>query len=243
MQHISRKGKEEKRKWILSNATELIFEHGFDAVSMDQIAQKAEISKGSLYTYFKSKVDLYLSIGMEGERILHQQMSNTFSTQINGLEILQSMSQVFVEFVNNHPGYFDAMLYFDNQSNFHQIKDADLLDACMDQGQVTLNFIMRAIQIGQQDGSIRASVNPRSIAIQIWAFTNGINELLFKKNEFESQFFKSINGEDYNLQRCMHDFMVTLSYAIASDSKHIEAMASDHQHSQSLSSKQPNNNH
>jgi len=222
MQHISKKGKEEKRNWILVIATEKFFEHGYDTVSMDQIAQKAEISKGSLYTYFKSKLDLYLCIQLEGERILHQNMTAAFSSESNGLRILQQMSRVFVEFVMQYPGYFDAMLFFSIQSNYQQVKDEALLDACIDQGQLKLNYIMRAIQVGQQDGSIKPAIDPRSISIQIWAFTNGISELLFKKNDIESQFFQSVNGLEYNLERCMHDFMQTLCFAIATNPEELK---------------------
>ena len=38
---------------------------GFDAASMDDIARKAGVSKGTLYVYFKSKEDLFEAITEE----------------------------------------------------------------------------------------------------------------------------------------------------------------------------------
>lgn len=47
---------------ILSAAEGLFAEHGFDAVSMSMIAQRAGISKANIYHHFKTKSDLYLAV-------------------------------------------------------------------------------------------------------------------------------------------------------------------------------------
>lgn len=52
--------KEIKRKEIAKAAQELFTDYGYKAVSMDQIAQKANVAKGTLYLYFKDKEDLFL---------------------------------------------------------------------------------------------------------------------------------------------------------------------------------------
>jgi len=43
---------------IIESALELFAEEGFDGASMQSIAKKADVSKGNLYNYFKSKNDL-----------------------------------------------------------------------------------------------------------------------------------------------------------------------------------------
>lgn len=55
-------GKESKKREILSAARELFSEYGYKSVSMDQIAQKAKVSKGALYLYFVDKEDLFLRL-------------------------------------------------------------------------------------------------------------------------------------------------------------------------------------
>lgn len=52
----------ESRKKIMEVALELYSQKGYDATSMSQIAQKAEISKGLIYNYFDSKKALVLAI-------------------------------------------------------------------------------------------------------------------------------------------------------------------------------------
>jgi hypothetical protein len=49
-----------RQKQILDAAKKLFFEQGFAATSMNQIAKKVELSKGTLYLYFKNKEELYI---------------------------------------------------------------------------------------------------------------------------------------------------------------------------------------
>jgi TetR/AcrR family transcriptional regulator len=47
---------------ILAAAEELFAKEGFDAVSMNAIADKAGVSKANVFHHFKSKNDLYLAV-------------------------------------------------------------------------------------------------------------------------------------------------------------------------------------
>ena len=50
-----------KRERILRAATELFAERDFHRVLMDDVAQHAEVGKGTLYRYFKTKEDLFVA--------------------------------------------------------------------------------------------------------------------------------------------------------------------------------------
>src|SRR5437763_8972093 len=54
-----------KRRQILEGARAVFLTQGFDAASMNDIARKAGVSKGTLYVYFKSKEDLFEAITEE----------------------------------------------------------------------------------------------------------------------------------------------------------------------------------
>ncbi len=57
--------KEIKRKEIAEAAKELFTDYGYKAVSMEQIAQKSNVAKGTLYLYFTDKEDLFLYLARE----------------------------------------------------------------------------------------------------------------------------------------------------------------------------------
>ena len=52
----------EKRRRILDAATVEFSQHGFENANMTVIAKKAQVSVGSLYKYFESKQDLFLTV-------------------------------------------------------------------------------------------------------------------------------------------------------------------------------------
>ncbi|MGA0850452.1 MAG: TetR/AcrR family transcriptional regulator [Candidatus Nanopelagicaceae bacterium] len=54
--------RDERRAILLSAALEVFTVSGFHAASMDDIADRAEVSKPVLYQHFPSKLDLYLAV-------------------------------------------------------------------------------------------------------------------------------------------------------------------------------------
>ncbi|RRJ83780.1 TetR/AcrR family transcriptional regulator [Aestuariirhabdus litorea] len=67
----TRSKSEEKRDQILEAAVTLFIEQGFDATSMDQIAQLASVSKQTVYSHFGNKEELF-SASIRCKCISHQ---------------------------------------------------------------------------------------------------------------------------------------------------------------------------
>ncbi|WP_449385661.1 TetR/AcrR family transcriptional regulator [Cellulomonas soli] len=57
-----RMAKDARRAQVLQIAQDLFSSEGFHHVSMDDIAERAEVSKPVLYRHFPSKLDLYLAV-------------------------------------------------------------------------------------------------------------------------------------------------------------------------------------
>src|SRR5215467_264199 len=64
-----------KRQQIMEGARRLFLAQGFDAASMNAIAQEAGVSKGTLYVYFSSKEALFEAIV---ERQIEEQAAQIF---------------------------------------------------------------------------------------------------------------------------------------------------------------------
>ena len=52
--------KEQKRERLKQAAFDLFAERGFDDVTVDEVADRAEVSKSTLFRYFETKEDLLL---------------------------------------------------------------------------------------------------------------------------------------------------------------------------------------
>ncbi|HEY68902.1 MAG TPA: helix-turn-helix transcriptional regulator, partial [Thermoflexia bacterium] len=58
--------KEERRQSILRAAREVFFENGFHRATVDNVAERAEVSKGTVYLYFESKETILAHLLLEG---------------------------------------------------------------------------------------------------------------------------------------------------------------------------------
>jgi AcrR family transcriptional regulator len=58
--------RKERKQAIMDTALEVFAEHGYASASISMIAQKAGVSKGLMYNYFKSKEELLTTIMHEG---------------------------------------------------------------------------------------------------------------------------------------------------------------------------------
>ena len=62
--------KERRRAEILDAAEALYAKKGWDAVTVDQVARSARLSRGLVYVYFHDKEDLLFAIGERAMRLL-----------------------------------------------------------------------------------------------------------------------------------------------------------------------------
>ena len=85
--------KQQRRKDIIKAAEKVFFAKGYDQVTMDEIAQEAEVNKALLYYYFKNKEALFFSVNLYGVRILYDMYSECSNLSIGGYDKVKSMIQ------------------------------------------------------------------------------------------------------------------------------------------------------
>src|SRR3954464_7282289 len=64
--------KRETRQRISDVATQLFYARGFDAVTIEEIAAAANVSKVTVFNYFSRKEDLFLDREAEVQRLLQE---------------------------------------------------------------------------------------------------------------------------------------------------------------------------
>lgn len=80
---------DDREQQILSIATSLFEYRGYDRTSMKNIADEAGIETASLYYYFSSKEDLYVSVMDRGLRLLGDNVKNAIETVTDPWEKLE----------------------------------------------------------------------------------------------------------------------------------------------------------
>ena len=98
---------EVKRRKISDTAARLFATKPFHKVRLDDVAAAAQVGKGTLYIYFKSKEDLYVSLVSEGFTNLVQQLANV--SDLPPTEALAEIIRQLVVFSFGHPNFFEMM--------------------------------------------------------------------------------------------------------------------------------------
>ncbi len=86
--------KEETRTRLLSTALTLLSETEFDALTVEAIADAADVGKGTIYNYFKTKEDIVVALFVDLERRVQNKVSK-LSTDEHSLE------KVLISFVRH----------------------------------------------------------------------------------------------------------------------------------------------
>ena len=172
--------KEQRRDSILAAAERVIVDKGIDAATMDEIAEAAEVGKGTLYLYFRNKSALYLAFQEKWLDQLLSMYGSVLTEQRTGIELMRRIGEEYVLFVKSHPDYLNIMTYGDSL-NKEELMASEVCKRCVDKADRLLSFVIRAIQIGISDGSIRKELNPRELGLHFWGGISGVVELYHRQ--------------------------------------------------------------
>ncbi len=172
--------KEQRRNDIVDAAEKVFFSKGMRDATMDEVAEAAELSKGTLYLYFKSKEDLYLAINARGLRLLDKMFRDAVAKKKKGIDKVAAIGKAYNEFFEKHSDYFNAMIYYESHAVDFE-KNETCANECHNQGEDALKVVVEALKIGISDGTIREDIDPFKTAVILWGQSTGIIQILSLK--------------------------------------------------------------
>lgn len=156
--------KELRYQTILRAAETLFAQNGYHQTSMEQIADQAEVSTGSVYFYFKNKADLLVHLLTEIGGFLRKLVGTEFRKFNFSIEGFKSAGLVFFKnFCLQHPEKV-AILFRESTGQSIEVESLrkDLFD------QLTADIQEALIQISKKrtaDFSTRLSVEVMAVCI------------------------------------------------------------------------------
>lgn len=218
--------KEQRRNTIIDAAENVIFAKGLDQATMEEIAEEAELSKGTLYLYFKNKNELYMAITQRGSDILNSRFARIFNSNHTGLELIRLMGETYLDFVKNHPDYFNAFLYYESLKDAEALESSEMAKGCEENRNEAMNYMIRCLQIGMQDGTIDNSYDPRELAILIWASTRGITMVNHMKQS--GHYFQMLDDMEIDTDSLFQNFLNLIGSGMATEKGRNNKMTDGH---------------
>lgn len=110
----SRLPRDERRGQLLIAASEVFVDRGYHAAGMDEIADRAGVSKPILYQHFASKLELYLAVLAKHVENLVSGVRQALRTTTDNRQRVRSAVQAFFDFIEHDgQGY---RLIFENDN-------------------------------------------------------------------------------------------------------------------------------
>ncbi len=174
--------KQRRREDIIRAAEAAFFSDNYENVTMEEIANNAELSKGTLYLYFKSKDELEFALAEKGVSEIVNYLQNVWDPTLNGQEQLVEVGNAFSDFVMNKPKYFELIVRFELKDirEFHP--DGMLLM------EPALLFVVRSLERGQRDGSIIDDISIPEMTVILWSQMLGLLQSILLSEQFMKRF-------------------------------------------------------
>ena len=172
--------KNERREEILDAAEQVFFAGGYQASTMDDIAQAVELSKGALYLYFKSKDELYLGIVTRHQARLVAALEKDTQRGLDGLALFRAVAETFVRHARENPDHTRMVLTY--LATGQQVpSDTPVWELHRQLAERELQIVLSSLELGMRDGSMRPDVNAKEVAMHLWGGLMGM--LLLEINE------------------------------------------------------------
>lgn len=172
--------KERRRAEILDAAIALYAQKGWEGVTVDQVARGARLSRALVYVYFKDKEDLLFGIGERAMLALKERFAAAAASATLGLDQVEAIGRAYMDYAHEWPHYFDFCTRF--QSHSISAAAGSNEGACQRAGDEVMSIVVRAIETGIADGSIRTDLGPPPmLAVTLWAYTHGTLQIAIAK--------------------------------------------------------------
>lgn len=148
------------KRLIFESAISVFSESGYNGSTMDEIASRAGVAKGTLYYHFSSKEDIFKFIIAEGMNIINEETEAATSQEENPIEKLKVLCRVELSLVYKNKDFFKVML---SQIWGEQVRQLELRE-------VLHNYILYLkdyIEAAMDDGYVK-NVEPTFVAYTLF---------------------------------------------------------------------------
>lgn len=170
---------EDRRQRIIDQAIKAFAQKGYNATSINEIARESGICIGSIYSYFASKEDLYLSIANKGFQVLKDIFESMDSERGDIYTIFEKLLRSSKEYAEKHHELCQIYLDITTQglSNLSQRLSNQMEN-------ISIRFYEEILQKARSEGRIDPAVDIRAAA---FFFDNLLLMFLFS---FTSSYYK-----------------------------------------------------
>ncbi len=167
---VSTQYKIDVKEKIVDAALATFSKNGYDRTRMDDIAEAANVSKGTLYLYFKNKEELFFAISERNIRELKEQLSTLLT---KSEDLIASTENFYENFRSNTSGTNMEKVFFEIIAE--SSRNLKLRRMLYEQRIKMLDVVTTYLDLQQEKGLIRKNSNTKTIASGLISLYNGLS--------------------------------------------------------------------
>lgn len=164
-----------RRGEVMAIAKKMFLTRPYSQVSVEEIARSADLSKATVYSYFKDKLDIYSAIILADARQLAEEIQAALDPKRKVAANLRAMMRAYVAFFRAHPEYFEKLSWFYFPGRERHLSKR-LVQEVGRYFEATPASIEKCLAFGMERGELRAT-NARSAALVIYSQWLGLTYL------------------------------------------------------------------
>jgi len=170
----------QRQNLIIDAAQKVFMTKGFEHATMDDVAEAAEFSKGTLYTYFQSKNELCLSIVLRGQKVLICEFEKVVKESTLSIYKIELLAARFLKFYRKYPNFIFAFSNYKQHRAGCKFESTILQEIESENGKIR-EMIAQIILNGKQDKSIRFDADSGKISYILWGEISGLIPTLLQE--------------------------------------------------------------
>ncbi|MEM9917507.1 MAG: TetR/AcrR family transcriptional regulator [Bacteroidota bacterium] len=191
-QRKKEEARQRKRRHILDAAEHIILQEGLSDFSMDAVSKKAEIAKGTLYLYFKSKEDIIAQLTNKARESLLELFIQEAGKQPDVLDQIRAILWGNFHFNKKKPIYNDLVAFYEAN------RELENTEALKVTGQKIHNFVLSILQEARRQKVIKPELDLATFSLTMWGMSVGIMQLTQTKAELIEGFTGKKEEEFYH---------------------------------------------
>lgn len=162
-----------RQQQIMDVAKKVFSAKGFRGATMEEIAQEAELSPGTLYSYFNNKDDLYASLNFKIlERLFRKTEELHNDIQLTTEEKIDALMRLYYDVYVLEPLILKSVLSLQSSKDFLNLSD-ELFSKINRLASKGLRATAKIFEDGIREGII-IDYHPMALTDIIWAIFSGL---------------------------------------------------------------------
>jgi AcrR family transcriptional regulator len=168
---------------ILEAAKALFEEKGMPQTTMDDIAKQADVSKSTIYVYFRSKDEIYYTLIYDSMVMLKERLAGVLENNADFEETYFTICRMLADFQREHPLYFDGMMNEIGTSE-EDFAQCPVLRDIFETGEETNAIMADALRRGMDSEFLKADLEPIPTIMTLWASLCGVIRMAEQKTVY-----------------------------------------------------------